>query len=168
MKHFTTILLALLLLAHPAGAAGAAGPDVAADAAALKSCVEGAKDDPRSCIETVVTPCLDDLSETDTGINGCYDREAEAWDKVLNENYQAAMKDASSYDAEAKENGGDPQAAAGLKKAQRAWIAFRDAECDRLYARNMDGTIRFTVYAACQNRMTAERAIELGLTDEPR
>ncbi|MCE7029786.1 lysozyme inhibitor LprI family protein [Jiella avicenniae] len=166
MKRFALILLPVLVLAHPAAAAG---PDVAADAAALKACVEGAKDDPRSCIETVVDPCVDGLSsETETGVNGCYDREAEAWDTVLNENYKAAMKDASSYDAEAKENGGDPGAADGLKKAQRAWIAFRDAECDRLYARNMDGTIRFTVYAACQNRMTAERAIELGLTDEPR
>ena len=166
MNRFTAILLPILLLAHPARAAG---PDVGADAAALKACVEGAGDDARSCIETVATPCVDGLSsDTDTGVNGCYDREAEAWDRVLNDNYQAAMTDASSYDTGARENGGDPEAAAALKKAQRAWIAFRDAECDRLYARNMDGTIRFTVYAACQNRLTAERAIELGLTDEPR
>lgn len=165
MRTFPFILSAILVLAHPAVAAE---PEVAADAAALRACVDRAEDDPRSCIETVVTPCLDTLSDSGEGINGCYDREASAWDILLNENYRVALDDAQSYDADTQENGGDAGAAAGLKHAQRAWIAFRDAECDRLYARNMGGTIRFTVHAACQNRLTAERAIELGLTDEPR
>ncbi len=165
MRSLAATLLAIPLFAHPAFAVD---PEVATDAAALKACVAAAGDDPRGCIETVVTPCLDTLSTSEEGVNGCYDREAAAWDNLLNENYQAALEDARSYDADAAENGGDPAAADLLKKAQRAWIAFRDAECDRLYARNMDGTIRFTVYAACQNRLTAERAIELGQTDEPR
>lgn len=165
MRIFPFTLLAIVALAHPVVAAE---PEVTADAAALRACVDGAENDPRSCIETIVTPCLDTLADSGRGINGCYDREASAWDRLLNENYRVALKDAQSDDVDAGETGGEPGAAAALKTAQRAWIAFRDAECGRLYARNMEGTIRFTVHAACQNRLTAERAIDLGLTDEPR
>ena len=95
--------------------------------------------------------------DTQVEMNACAEADFKAADAELN----AAWKPAKAF-YDGTGHGED------LLKAQRAWIAFRDAECDRLYARNMDGTIRFTVYAACQNRMTAERAIELGLTDEPR
>lgn len=165
MRKIVSILVPLLVLAQPAGAAG---PDVAGDVDALKACIAKAGDTPEVCIETVVNPCVDGLSaESEEGVNGCYDREAEAWDAILNETYKVALKDAASYDEEISANGGEAEAAASLKKAQRAWIAFRDAECDRLYNRNIDGTIRFTAYASCQNRLTAERAIALGRSDEP-
>ncbi|MBP0616551.1 lysozyme inhibitor LprI family protein [Jiella mangrovi] len=165
MKSLASILVPICLLAHPAAAAD---KNLASDKASLEACVTKSQDDPKRCIETIATPCSEALpAENEEGVNGCYDRESAAWDLLLNANYKTAVKDAETYDADAKENGGDPEAAANLKKAQRAWIAFRDAECDRLYARSMDGTIRFTVYAACQNRMTAERAIELGQSDAP-
>ncbi|MBO0903104.1 lysozyme inhibitor LprI family protein [Jiella sonneratiae] len=159
MRRFTIILVPILLFAHPAVAAG---PTVAADAAQLKGCVEEASEGPASCIEAVVTPCVDGLSSpTDQDVVACYERETKAWDALLNANYQASLDDAKSYDADVKANGGDAGAADSLKTAQRAWIAFRDAECDRLYNRNIDGTIRFSVFAVCQNRLTAERAIAL-------
>ncbi|MCD2469735.1 DUF1311 domain-containing protein [Jiella sp. MQZ9-1] len=127
-----------------------------------------AKADPRGCIESIVNPCVKALSnDSEDGVNGCYDREAAAWDDILNTTYKSELADAESFDKDAKANGGEPGAAISLKQAQRAWIAFRDAECSRLYARNMDGTIRFTVAAACQNRLTAERAIELSQSDAP-
>ena len=165
MRAAIRLLLPFALLAQPALAAGS---DVQSDSSELNACVADQKNDPNSCIETVATSCIDQLSsETDEGVNGCYDREAEAWDAILNENYKAARVDAEDYDTDSKSNGGDPEAAASLKTAQKAWIAFRDAECNRLYNRYIDGTIRITIFSACQNRLTAERAIELGRPNEP-
>jgi len=165
MRRLPLILSSLILLAHPAMAQDAA---TGADVTELRQCVAGAGDNPRSCIESIVTPCVDGLSEeSEDGVNGCYDREAEAWDALLNENYKSAVQDAQSADESLREfGGGEPTVAASLKTAQRAWIAYRDAECDRLYDRYKDGTIRFTVFAACQNELTASRAIDLAPSGE--
>jgi uncharacterized protein YecT (DUF1311 family) len=48
-----------------------------------------------------------------------------------------------------------------LRDAQRAWIAFRDADCAARYAMWQDGTIRTIVGANCHLTMTAQRTIEL-------
>ena len=57
----------------------------------------------------------------------------------------------------------DPAGGIGnaLRDAQRAWIAYRDAECGLAYARWQDGSMRVIVAANCLMTMTAQRAIEL-------
>jgi uncharacterized protein YecT (DUF1311 family) len=48
-----------------------------------------------------------------------------------------------------------------LLDAQRAWIAFRDAECTRVADAARDGTLSGVLQVACQQYLTAERARQL-------
>ena len=48
-----------------------------------------------------------------------------------------------------------------LRDAQRAWIAFRDAECAMEYAAWGTGSIRSIAGADCMMSLTAERTVRL-------
>ena len=48
-----------------------------------------------------------------------------------------------------------------LIKAQRAWIKFRDADCEFQYKMHEDGTIRMIIYPSCLHNHTKQRNIEL-------
>jgi len=48
-----------------------------------------------------------------------------------------------------------------LRDAQRAWIAYRDANCAMEYGLWGAGSMRQIAGADCQMRMTAERMLEL-------
>lgn len=50
-----------------------------------------------------------------------------------------------------------------LRDAQRAWIAFRDAECNLRKLEVRGGSWVPTVYSVCLQRMTLERTQELRL-----
>ncbi len=67
-------------------------------------------------------PCWN-KAQAQPEMNDCANKEFEAADKEMNEVYAklvAGMKD-------------DPDSLASFKKAQRAWVAFRDAEVAALY-----------------------------------
>ena len=137
-----------------------AAESAASDVAALRTCLEGS--DEAACIGTLSDPCQERPDGSTTmGIAACLQEEQEAWDVILNERYEDAMADARATDERLPEMGIDPDAAETLRAAQRAWIAYRDAECQRLYVANSEGTIRSVVYASCLNEMTARRAIDL-------
>jgi uncharacterized protein YecT (DUF1311 family) len=70
------------------------------------------------------------------------------WDKRLNDAYQQALKDAASNEQREQ-----------LRKAQRAWLAYRDANC--LYYRMGEGTIAQLDAGECMRSMTESRAKEL-------
>lgn len=59
----------------------------------------------------------------------------------------------------------DPSAAGSVveivENAQRAWLAFREAECLMAYAGWGGGSMRNIASSACDLRMTAERAVAL-------
>jgi len=84
-----------------------------------------------------------------SAMGGCIDAEARRQDIRLNAAYQAALK--------RMEFRRQQQA---LRKAQRAWIAFRDADCES-YADADWGKSSLVESAACILRRTAERADEL-------
>ena len=89
--------------------------------------------------------------ETTLAISQCLMAENAAWDTLLNREYnktRALMSD-------------QPGLADTLLAAQRAWIAFRDAECTLAYDRSGGGSIRVIDAAECQMRMTAQRTFEL-------
>jgi uncharacterized protein YecT (DUF1311 family) len=86
---------------------------------------------------------------TTLGITECILAETAAWDGLLNREYAATRATL------------EPDIAAQLLTAQRAWIAFRDAECGLQYALWRDGTIRSIVAANCRMVMTARRTIDL-------
>ena len=75
-----------------------------------------AEDDP---IDTKLDACLGDEMSTQ-GMVECYGAAYEAWDAALNDAYGALMKTLTAEEA------------GKLRDAQRAWIAFRDAESNFL------------------------------------
>jgi uncharacterized protein YecT (DUF1311 family) len=70
-------------------------------------------------------------------INYCADRDYVAADRVLNEAYQTALAQTAKSDNAA------PYAAAAwqreLRASQRAWVAFRDADCKGLVPMGWSG-----------------------------
>ena len=78
----------------------------------------------------------------------CLKGQVAQWDKRLNAAYQQALKDAVS-----------PQQAEQLRKAQRLWVQFRDANC--LYYDLGEGTIARIETGYCSKDLTKARALEL-------
>lgn len=78
----------------------------------------------------------------------CLSRLTATWDKHLNAAYQQSLKDAVSNEQRDQ-----------LRKAQRAWIAYRDANC--LFYRMGEGSIASLDAGECMRSMTESRAKEL-------
>ena len=70
-------------------------------------------------------------------------------DKALNAVYQDQMKGLDDHSRDL------------LKKSERAWIAFRDAECTYQNAANEGGSIYPMVYAGCESTLTKDRIKQL-------
>jgi uncharacterized protein YecT (DUF1311 family) len=77
----------------------------------------------------------------------CFKAKTAQWDKRLNIAYPKALELAQ------------PKQREQLRRAQRAWIAYRDANC--LYWDLGEGTIARIQAGDCMYRMTKERAEEL-------
>lgn len=84
--------------------------------------------------------------QSTAGMIDCIGTEWQAQDARLNRAYQAALKRLEL-----------PRQKAALQKAQRAWIAFRDADCVSLYDQDW-GTISRIEAASCRLDRTARRA----------
>jgi len=96
------------------------------------------------------------------GLMFCVLAETEAWDRLLNAEYMRARVAAQALDA--AESARFPEFATraeSLLAAQRAWIAFRDADCALARAEGGAGTVRMTFASSCRLQMTAERTIDL-------
>ena len=94
-----------------------------------------------------VTACK---GETQRDMNECTYQAYEKADSALNQLWKKIQSsfDGSKHDNRTKE---------ALLKSQRAWIAFRDAECEDLLASMQGGTGYPQFYAQCMERMTRER-----------
>ena len=77
----------------------------------------------------------------------CLEEATAKWDKRLNEAYRETLKE------------GPKEQQAQLRKAQRLWVQFRDANCD--YYSLSEGSIRHVLWATCMFDMTKARAKEL-------
>jgi uncharacterized protein YecT (DUF1311 family) len=93
------------------------------------------------------------------GIVACIQAETTVWDQLLNTEYKATQ--AANAQADARSQQANINRVKALRDAQRAWISFRDADCNARYALWQDGTIRSVVAANCHMVMTASRAIDL-------
>ena len=116
------------------------------------------------CIGALSQSCMaeEDGGETTLGISLCLSSEAEVWDVFLNEEYQKSMSWAKSADQEDQEYFPEfANRASALRDAQRAWIAFRDAECSLAYAAWGAGSMRHIAGNDCIMTLTAKRAIEV-------
>jgi uncharacterized protein YecT (DUF1311 family) len=128
----------------------------------LRACTISAVD-PTTCIGSTVQTCIATSpdGETTAGMSACIGAEIDAWDAILNEEYQATMEASRRLDATGDVASADMTREVTLRAAQRAWIAFRDAHCAAEYARWGMGTMRQIAGANCVMVETAERAITL-------
>ena len=96
------------------------------------------------------------------GMTACIWSEYEAWDVLLNEQYRAAISSFEKIDGDSADLGpADSNRAETLRVAQRAWIAYRDAECANETAYFGSGSMRLPVGASCYLGEVSERTIEL-------
>ena len=88
-------------------------------------------------------------AEAQQDMNQCADRDFHRADEALNRAYRAAMAKLDKDDA------------ALLRSAQRAWLAFRDAECSYEAAPNQGGSIYPLIYDGCLTALTKDRTRQL-------
>ena len=114
--------------------------------------------DKLACLGRTAEACMarEENGETTVGSVSCLNAETEIWDGKLNDEYKATQAFFAEMDGE-----DDGQRVAALLKAQRAWIAFRDAECAMEYSAWGSGSIRSIAGADCLMRVTAERTTRL-------
>jgi uncharacterized protein YecT (DUF1311 family) len=84
----------------------------------------------------------------------------DAEDAKLNKVYAKYLKKMQNMDADMGNSEGDT-AVGRLKTAQRAWIAFRDAECPLESVDNMGGSIERILGPSCMAALTKERTAQL-------
>lgn len=160
----TASLVACLALPAPLPAQEGPASTPEAMRAAIEACLETSPDREtgEACIGGPSDACMAmPANQTTVGMGTCVAAETRAWDALLN----AAWPKLKATEAEA--DAADGMAAAGLPTraetllaAQRAWIAFRDAECAHAYAQGGTGTIRSLYGASCRLTLTARRALE--------
>jgi uncharacterized protein YecT (DUF1311 family) len=147
---------------------GAAAQDAPAPpVAAVRACLDAAEREPeaeRACIGAAALACIDadPAAETTVGMTACYAAEADAWDAILNATYaEIVALSAALAGADAAAGGAPVDQEALLRTAQRAWVAFRDADCAQEAAHWGEGSMRQVAGAQCLMARTATRALEL-------
>ena len=154
-------LLGPLLLASTGAGATEADPS---HVSALRACIGGAEAPYDACLDSVAQACrsADEGGETTLGMTYCNAAETAAWDVLLNEEYRATRDWAKARDAEERHYFPEfANLAEALLEAQRAWIAFRDAECGLAYASWGSGSMRHIAGTSCLLEMTARRTLDL-------
>lgn len=92
-------------------------------------------------------PC--DSPQTQVEMNRCAGEELRRTDAQLNVAYGRLLK---KLDANRR---------AKLQKAERAWVAFRDAQCDYEGSESEGGSIQPLEVAACKTELTNARIAQL-------
>jgi uncharacterized protein YecT (DUF1311 family) len=100
-------------------------------------------------LPTAARDCGPNATQMD--LNDCAGDGMRKADAALNETYGRIM-------ARLKPT---PAAAQALRDAQRAWIRFRDGECDFATIGVEGGSIRPMVVAQCRQQMTEQRVTQL-------
>ncbi|WP_322892052.1 MULTISPECIES: lysozyme inhibitor LprI family protein [unclassified Yoonia] len=111
-----------------------------------------------SCTGTAATMCMADEPGGDTtmGMTSCLMAEHEVWDQLLNTQYALVLDYAAEMDVNAQFEAPEYAVRADqVRAAQRAWIAFRDANCTMQYGLWGSGSARHVAKAECLMLMTA-------------
>ena len=132
----------------------------------LRACYGAAEgyDEKQDCETLVSTTCqeVEEGGYSNLGMTSCIQAEYAAWDVLLNEEYRKTIAWAAEMDAFDAENYPDiDKRVDTLRAAQRAWIAYRDAECLNAYALWGPGSMRLPIGAGCLLGETAERTTEI-------
>ncbi|CZY38159.1 TPA: lysozyme inhibitor LprI family protein [Enterobacter cloacae] len=86
-----------------------------------------------------------DNATTQLELNTCSAQQYQAADKKLNQTYQSAIKRAAAPQRDL------------LKKAQQAWIALRDADCNFIGSGTEGGSVQPMIISQCLTEKTVER-----------
>ncbi len=98
--------------------------------------------------------CMDTSDGSTHQFRKCNSDELDYQDRLLNKYYKQAMQKLAESEK------------SKLRKAQRAWIKYRDANCDVESAPMRGGTGERVLYGGCLVDMTTKRASELrGIRD---
>lgn len=137
----------------------------------LAACYAGSDiGDLPDCKGLLQEPCMggEEGGETTLGMVTCTMAETRVWDGYLNAEYRESRAWAEAMDADQRTYAPEfANLADALLDAQRAWIAFRDAQCGLEYAFWGSGSMRRIAGASCALEMTADRAIALRGLREP-
>lgn len=96
--------------------------------------------------------------ETQADMTTCAGIDADAADKDLNRQYKATRKVLAERDNDA---GDDESAVDALVAAQRAWVSFRDANCNVFGFQAHGGSMEPTLVSACLADMSRKRSDDL-------
>lgn len=104
--------------------------------------------------------CANAMTQAD--LNQCAYLDFEKADKELNAVYKQAMEAQREMDKEAAEIGPAYVGAVNaLKKAQRAWIDYRDGHCESVGYEAVGGSMQPMLIDGCKARLTEARTKEL-------
>lgn len=117
-------------------------------------------DAPASSEEALPPDCENAMTQTDMNICAG-DAYAEA-DKALNVQWMATKKAAAVWDDLIESEDRPRGAEERLLKAQRAWLAYRDSQCEALGFTVEGGTMQPLVVSSCLADLTRKRTEELG------
>lgn len=165
MKHLVLLIVAMWPLAG--AAAGETDALLARYRSAVAPCADDAAQDVmaiRHCQGLLDEACMDGEPDgrTTLGMSQCSYAEAAFWDERLNEEWGRVI--ALVKQADADDRGLEPEYAVReekLRAAERAWVAFRDAQCAFDYSVFGSGSMRLMLYPDCLSRMTFERLRDL-------
>lgn len=101
---------------------------------------------------------------TQADMNICASRDYDAADKALNAEYQTVRKILAERDNTANDLG--KGAVDALVAAQRAWIAYRDANCEAVGFQARGGSMEPMLVSSCLAEMSRKRAEELKTLSE--
>ena len=99
--------------------------------------------------------CTDPQTQTD--MNQCAARDANEADADLNLIYKTVVSHYEQADRSAETTEGVKR----LRAAQRAWVAFRDAQCAVAGYEAMGGSMESLLVSGCVADLTKRRATEL-------
>ena len=101
-------------------------------------------------------------------MNICADRDYQVADAELNAAYKKAVAAARVMDEEAKVMGEHYVGAVdALKRAQRAWIGYRDGQCELAGFEARGGSMEPMLVSGCLADLTRKRTAELKTVYEP-
>lgn len=110
--------------------------------------------------EDTPVDCANAMTQAD--MNQCAYLDFEKADKELNRVYKQALAAQVEADKEAAEmNEAYVGAVKALKKAQRAWIDYRDGHCDGVGYEAVGGSMQPMLIEGCRTQLTQARTKEL-------
>ncbi len=94
-------------------------------------------------------------------MNACAALDFERADADLNRIWPQLLADARAADGEINPDDQRPREEEMLRRAQRAWIAFRDAHCTREGYEARGGSMEPMLYEGCRAHLTRQRIDQL-------